>query len=150
MCTPADDQILIVGTSVGSLVLFDLQDFESASIQKNFFDYESLLMSQNPADQDEGDFNPQKLLKKLKSKYRVLGHVFATDALPEVMHCSPITRLEFVSKHGSSPATIAAMDELGVISSWSVIELSPHIADKVGATDLNLNIGGRYKLLENF
>ena len=42
------------------------------------------------------------------------------------------------------------MDELGVVSSWSVIELSSHIADKVGVTDLNLNIGGRYKLLENF
>lgn len=32
MCTPGDDQILIAGTSVGSLVLFDLQDFESASV----------------------------------------------------------------------------------------------------------------------
>jgi glucose-6-phosphate 1-dehydrogenase len=42
------------------------------------------------------------------------------------------------------------MDELGVVSSWSVIEIPPHIADKVGATDLNLNIGGKYKLLENF
>ena len=42
------------------------------------------------------------------------------------------------------------MDELGVVSSWSVIELSPYISDKVGISDLNLNIGGRYKLLENF
>jgi patatin-like phospholipase/acyl hydrolase len=59
MCTPGDDQILIAGTSVGSLVLFDLQDFESATVQQNLFDYESLLMVQNPADQDEnGDFNP--------------------------------------------------------------------------------------------
>jgi patatin-like phospholipase/acyl hydrolase len=59
MCTPGDDQILIAGTSVGSLVLFDLQDFESATVQQNLFDYESLLMLQNPADQDEnGDFNP--------------------------------------------------------------------------------------------
>jgi patatin-like phospholipase/acyl hydrolase len=59
MCTPGDDQILIAGTSVGSLVLFDLQDFESATVQQNLFDYESLLMVQNPADQDEnGDLNP--------------------------------------------------------------------------------------------
>jgi len=42
------------------------------------------------------------------------------------------------------------MDELGVVSSWSVIELSQYISDKVGISDLNLNIGGRYKLLENF
>jgi hypothetical protein len=33
MCTPANDQILIVGTAVGSLVLFDLQDFESATLK---------------------------------------------------------------------------------------------------------------------
>jgi hypothetical protein len=90
------------------------------------------------------------MLKKLRTKYRLMGHIFSTDALPNSMHCSPITRLLFVSKHGSSPATIAAMDELGVVSSWSVIEIPPHIADKVGATDLNLNIGGKYKLLENF
>lgn len=50
MCTPGDDQILIAGTSVGSLVLFDLQDFESATVKQNLFDYESLLMLQNPAD----------------------------------------------------------------------------------------------------
>ena len=151
MCTPADDQILIVGTAVGSLVLYDLQDFESNCVSQNIFDYESLLMQQNPADQEDTEMlNPQKMLKKLKTKYRLIGHIFSTDALPNNMHYSPITRLLFVSKHGSSPATIAAMDELGVVSSWSVIEIPPHIADKVGATDLNLNIGGKYKLLENF
>lgn len=42
------------------------------------------------------------------------------------------------------------MDELGVVSSWSVMEIAPHLADKVGDYDLNLNIGGRFKLLENF
>jgi hypothetical protein len=42
------------------------------------------------------------------------------------------------------------MDELGVVSSWSVIELSPYLADRAGVTDLNLNIGGKFKLLENF
>lgn len=42
------------------------------------------------------------------------------------------------------------MDELGVVSSWSVMEIQPHIADKIGDYDLNLSIGGRFKLLENF
>jgi hypothetical protein len=42
------------------------------------------------------------------------------------------------------------MDELGVVSSWSVMEIQAHIAEKIGNFDLNLNIGGRYKLLENF
>ena len=47
MCTPADDQILIAGTEVGSLVLYDLTAFESASLMNDFFDYEALLMAQN-------------------------------------------------------------------------------------------------------
>lgn len=53
MCTPADDQILIAGTAVGSLILFDLQDFESSTVMKNFFDYEQLLMQQNLKEKDE-------------------------------------------------------------------------------------------------
>ena len=33
MCTPADEQILIVGTDVGSLALYDLTAFESAGLK---------------------------------------------------------------------------------------------------------------------
>ena len=39
MCTPADDQILIAGTDVGSLALYDLTAFESVGVQLNLFDY---------------------------------------------------------------------------------------------------------------
>ena len=42
------------------------------------------------------------------------------------------------------------MDELGVISSWSVMEIQQNVADKIGDFDLNLSIGGRFKLLENY
>ena len=45
---------------------------------------------------------------------------------------------------------IGVMDELGVVSSWSVTEIQQHIADKIGEGDLNLTIGGRFKLLENY
>lgn len=55
-----------------------------------------------------------------------------------------------MSKVGSSPAQIGAMDELGVISSWSVMEIQQHVANKIGDFDLNLSIGGRFKLLENY
>ena len=44
MCTPADDQLLIAGTDVGSLCLYDLTAFETAGLQQDFFDYETLLM----------------------------------------------------------------------------------------------------------
>jgi hypothetical protein len=55
-----------------------------------------------------------------------------------------------VSKVGQSPAQIGAIDELGVVSSWSVMEIAAHHADKISDFDLNLNIGGRFKLLENY
>lgn len=55
-----------------------------------------------------------------------------------------------MSKVGSQPASIGVMDELGVVSSWSVMEIAAHYADKISDFDLNLNIGGRFKLFENF
>lgn len=47
MCTPADDQILIAGTEVGSLALYDLSAFEVAGLKHDFFDFEALLMAQS-------------------------------------------------------------------------------------------------------
>lgn len=44
VCTPADEQILLAGTSVGSLALYDLSAFETAGITGDFFDYEALLI----------------------------------------------------------------------------------------------------------
>lgn len=37
-----------------------------------------------------------------------------------------------------------------MLSTWSVIEISEHIAEKLDDFDLNLSIGGRYKLLPNY
>lgn len=36
------------------------------------------------------------------------------------------------------------------ISTWSVIEIQPHIAEKMNDLDLNMKVGGRYKLLVNY
>jgi len=49
MCTPADDTILIVGTSVGSICLFDMSDFELATVPFEFLNYRALLASKNPS-----------------------------------------------------------------------------------------------------
>lgn len=150
MCTPADEQILIAGTDVGSLALFDLTAFESAGLKRDFFDYEALLQAQYDPAADQGDVNPAKFLKKLKGKYKVLGHTFSTDMLEGYKHFTPIRQLKFVNKVGSSYAQIGVMDELGVVSQWSVMEIQAHLADKIGDFDLHLNVGGRFKLLENF
>lgn len=42
------------------------------------------------------------------------------------------------------------MDELGVISLWSVMEIQQYGSDKIGDFDLNLTMGGKFKLLESF
>ena len=83
MCTPADDQILIVGTDVGSLCLFDLSDFES-QVAPDFLDFQSYVARSQPnmiVDNDHSAVAP--LIKELTQKYRVLTHTFQTDALPE-------------------------------------------------------------------
>ena len=47
MCTPADDQILILGTNVGSICLYDLSDFDSA-VKRDFLDYQILIAISEP------------------------------------------------------------------------------------------------------
>jgi hypothetical protein len=42
------------------------------------------------------------------------------------------------------------MDELLNISTWSVLEIQAHIAEKMNDYDLNMSIGGRFKLLMNY
>jgi hypothetical protein len=123
MCTPSDDQILIIGTAVGSICLYDLTDFESA-VKRDFFDYRLQLAAVNPTLIDAGEpLKIQEAIKEISNKYTVLSHTFQTDALPSYQHFSAIKKLKFVSKTGSSPAMIGAMDELGVVSSWSVMEI---------------------------
>lgn len=58
--------------------------------------------------------------------------------------------MKFVSKVGSGPAQIGVMDELGVVSSWSVVAVQQHKQDRIGDNDLHLSLGGRFKLMENF
>lgn len=123
MCTPADDQILIIGTSVGSICLYDLTDFES-TVKRDFLDYKLMLAISNPALLAEEDpLSIMQAVRSISNKYTVLAQTFQTDVLPNYSHFSAIRRLKFVSKVGSSPAQIGVMDELGVVSSWSVMEI---------------------------
>ena len=43
MCTPGDDNILIVGTIHGSIALYDLKEFESLNRTSEDLDYDALL-----------------------------------------------------------------------------------------------------------
>jgi len=58
MCTPGDDGILIVGTVLGSMYLFDLNEYESSSQRLEELDYEALLKAFHPeitSDQEQED-----------------------------------------------------------------------------------------------
>lgn len=71
MCTPADDNLLLVGTVVGSINLYDLKDFESTTYRQDELDYNSLLKIVNPTSQDDGDTNYQEKLKAIKNRYSI-------------------------------------------------------------------------------
>ena len=40
MCTPGDDSILLAGTTVGSITLFDLKEFSSSNYRLEELDYD--------------------------------------------------------------------------------------------------------------
>ena len=48
MCTPGDDKLLLAGTVVGTINLYDLKDFESNTYRQDELDYNSLLKIVNP------------------------------------------------------------------------------------------------------
>ena len=48
MCTPADDSLLIVGTNVGSICLFDMSDFEYAVVKPDYLNFQALLAANEP------------------------------------------------------------------------------------------------------
>ena len=48
ICTPGDDGILIVGTILGSLNLYDLNEFDSSSQRIEELNYEALLAAFHP------------------------------------------------------------------------------------------------------
>lgn len=55
--------VLIAGTAVGSLVLYDLNDFDSAALKgEDFLDYKQVIAMQNPAILDEGETNLKKAI----------------------------------------------------------------------------------------
>lgn len=105
MCTPADDTILIAGTIVGSINLFDLKDYQTSTYRQDELDFQALLRNiDNNAEQDNGETNIEKRLRDLKAKFSIYRPTFSTDGLANYFHFSPIRKLVFVTKFGSSAA----------------------------------------------
>jgi hypothetical protein len=97
--------------------------------------------------QDNEDLYNDRM-QQVRSRYSVLWPTFATDGVPNYSHLSPIRKLVFITKIGSSSAQIGVLDELLTVSTWSMVE-----TDTRGGGmdfDLSVRIGGKYKLIENF
>ncbi len=77
--------------------------------------------------------------------------VFSTDGASDYCHFSPIKKLVFDNRQGGAgTAQIGALDEMGVVSLWSVIEMREEIAQGMVDFELNMSIGSKYKLIENY
>ena len=80
-------------------------------------------------------------------KYSIQNHSFLTDGLMDFPHFSPITKLVFISRSTSGIAQIGALDEQGVVSVWSIMEIQGHV---ITDYDLNMSLGGKYKMVMNY
>ena len=72
MCTPGDDGILIVGTILGSLCLYDLNEFDQSQQWSDQLNYESLLLAFQPelAQQNDSDEFQDKL-QQMRSRFSI-------------------------------------------------------------------------------
>lgn len=82
-------------------------------------------------------------MEALKRLYQLQEPTYSTDGLDDVIHFTEITKLVSLVKKGSY--RIVALDNIGILSSWILIESSE--GDFAGSlTDLTLNVGGKIKL----
>jgi len=82
-------------------------------------------------------------MEALRHHYKILLPTFSTDGLDDVVHYFEITKLVSLVKKGSY--RIVAIDNIGKMSSWILIEFSE--GDIAGSlADLTLKVGGRIKL----
>lgn len=75
MCTPGDDALLIAGTVLGSLYLYDLNEFDSSQdLRADELNYESLLHAYHPElaspDQQDSEFYIERL-QQVRSRFGV-------------------------------------------------------------------------------
>lgn len=82
-------------------------------------------------------------MEALKRMYQVQQPAYSTDGLEEVVHYAQITKLVSLVRKGSY--RVVAIDNVGILSSWILIEYNE--GDIAGSlTDLTLRVGGRIKL----
>mmetsp|Transcript_4407 Transcript_4407/g.7486 ORF Transcript_4407/g.7486 Transcript_4407/m.7486 type:complete len:102 (+) Transcript_4407:1945-2250(+) len=80
-------------------------------------------------------------------KYSVLTHSFLTDGIPDYPHFAPIKKMAFIQRLNTGIAQIGVLDEMGVLSMWSVLEVSEQV---VTDYELNMSLGSKFKMVLSF
>lgn len=96
---------------------------------------------------DQPELGDEKIedleLAALKELYKLMTPAYSTDGLDNVIHVFDITKMVSLVKKGSY--RIVALDSIGILSCWVIIENSE--GDDAGSlTDLTLRVGGKIKL----
>ena len=113
------EHFLIAGTSIGSLLLWDLRE-----------------NSENHPSLQAGE-----------QLYTLREATYSTEGLTEDGHCASVERILELEQAGNRSFQVASVDSTGVLISWSVIEMPT--GDEAGSEfDLGLRIGGRMKLVK--
>jgi hypothetical protein len=112
MCTSGSADSLIVATSLGSLILYDLKNIiDSNPTLNKMLNYKGLLeASIKDWDQFEMD-KKQAYMNNATQKFSILNHSFICDGLNNYPHFSPIKKLSFISRSSSGISQIGCLDE---------------------------------------
>lgn len=146
MCTSGEDDVLICGTVLGSLMLFDLKDYTSVSYISRFLNWEAL----SNYVQSTGEGSQFGSEQALRGKYTPKTVSFITDGMQDYPHMDSIEKLVLISKVGAGSKQVGALDSSGVVSMWSVLEMEEHVAEKMTEFELNMSVGSRFKMIQNF
>ena len=105
MCTSGEDDVLICGTVLGSLMLYDLKDYESTSFISRFLNWEALTQYVQSAEGSDAASE-----SALRGKYTPKTVSFITDGMQDYPHMNPIEKLVLVSKVGAGSKQVGALD----------------------------------------
>lgn len=126
-------------------MLYDLKDYESSSYISRFLNWEALTQYVQSAEGNEAASE-----SALRGKYTPKTVSFITDGMQDYPHMNAIEKLVLVSKVGAGSKQVGALDQAGVVSMWSVLEMEDHVAEKMAEFELNMSVGSRFKMIQNF
>lgn len=92
----------------------------------------------------------KNIVEASQAKLPVQNPSFICDGLSNYPHMSAIQKLSLISRDERGKATIGALDQEGVISVWSVLELFGENLESEADINFNMGIGSKVKLQMNY